>query len=163
VKGKYNIWFLNLKEKGGIRVDRDLMVFAFFLFLSFVFWYLNEMGKETESEVKYPVRYINLPKERVLTNDLPARLDLYLKGPGYSILKLRLSGNRAPLILDISAINYRRVPGSKTLDYYILTSGLILGVNNQLRAECDILSISPDTLFFPRQDCSEGPRFPGNC
>jgi YbbR domain-containing protein len=148
VKGKNNIWFLKLKEKGGIRVDRDLIVFAFFLFLSFVFWYLNEMGKETESEVKYPVRYINLPKERVLTNDLPARLDLYLKGPGYSILKLRLSGNRAPLILDISAINYRRVPGSRTLDYYILTSGLILNVNNQLRAECDIVSISPDTLFF---------------
>jgi len=48
VKGKNNIWFLKLKEKGGIRVDRDLMVFAFFLFLSFVFWYLNEMGKETE-------------------------------------------------------------------------------------------------------------------
>ena len=106
------------------------------------------MGKEIESEVKYPVRYINLPKERVLTEGLPARLDLNLKGPGYSILKLKLSGNRAPLILDISTINYRRVPGSKTLDYYILTSGLILGVNNQLGPNAKLLSISPDTLFF---------------
>jgi YbbR domain-containing protein len=79
---------------------------------------------------------------------LPSRLDLYLKGPGYSILKLKLSGNRAPVILDVSAINYRRVPGSRTLSYYVITSGLIPKLKNQLRAECEITSIKPDTLFF---------------
>ena len=87
-------------------------------------------------------------KKRVLAEDLPFRLDLYLKGPGYSILKLKLSGNRTPVILDISAINYRRVPGSRTLNYYVTTSGLIPKLRNQLRAECEITSIKPDTLFF---------------
>ena len=148
VKWKSSIWLKQLRDKGTLKIDRDVLIYAFFLFLSFIFWYLNSLGKEIESDVKYPVRYINIPKERVLTDGLPAKLDLYLKGPGYSILKLKLSGNRAPLVLDISAIDYTRVPGSKTLNYYILTSDLIPNLTNQLRAECRINSIKPDTLFF---------------
>jgi YbbR domain-containing protein len=148
VKWKSSIWLKQLREKGTLKIDRDVLIYAFFLFLSFLFWYLNSLGKEIESDVKYPVRYINIPKERVLTDGLPARLDLYLKGPGYSIMKLKLSGNRAPLILDISAIDYKRVPRTRSLNYYILTTDLIPNLTNQLRAECRINSIKPDTLFF---------------
>ena len=142
------IWLRRFSEKGGKGIDRDVFVFTFFLLLAFVFWYLNSLEKDVEYNIKYPVRYINLPEERILSEDLPSRLDLYLKGPGYSILKLKLSGNRAPVILDVSAINYRRVPGSRTLNYYVVASELIRQTKNQLRAECDITSVKPDTLFF---------------
>jgi YbbR domain-containing protein len=147
VKGKYSIWLKNVSKKE-VKIDRDVFIFAFFLFLSFVFWYLNSLGKEIESETSYPVKYTNLPKDRILVEDLPSKLDLYLKGPGYSILKLNLSGNRSPILLDISTINYRRVPGSNSPKYYIKTSGLIKKLSNQLRADCEITSIKPDTLFF---------------
>jgi hypothetical protein len=142
------IWFKKFLEKGGRGIDRDVFIFFFFFILSFIFWYLNSLEKDIEYDIRYPVRYINLPKERVLSEDLPSRLELYLKGPGYSIIKLKLSGNRAPVILDVSSINYRRVPGSRTLSYYVVTSGLIPKLKNQLRAECDITAIKPDTLFF---------------
>ncbi len=143
-----SIWLRKLKEKGVFRIDRDAVIFSFFLLLSFVFWYLNSLEKVVEYDIKYPVRYVNLPEERVLTEDLPSRLELFLKGPGYSILKVKLAGSHAPLVLDVSTINYRRVPGSRALSYYILTSGLIPNLRNQLRAECEISSIKPDTLFF---------------
>lgn len=139
---------MNLAKKGANGINRDVIVFLFFLLLSFIFWYLNSLGKEIDANIKYPVRYINLPKDRVLVEDLPSRLDLYLKGPGYSILKLKLSGNRAPVILDVSSLNYRRVPGSRTLSYYLIASELVPKLSNQLHADCDITAISPDTLFF---------------
>lgn len=148
MKWSGSIWLKKLTEKRGSGIDREVVVFSFFLLLAFIFWYLNSLGKDADYDIKYPVRYINLPEERVLADDLPARLDLYLKGPGYSILKLRLSGNRSPVMLDVSTINYRRVPGSRTLSYYIITSGLISKLKNQLRTECEITSIKPDTLFF---------------
>lgn len=143
-----SIWLRKLKEKKGIRIDRDAVIFTFFLLLSFVLWYLNSLEKDVEYEIKYPVRFVNIPEERVLAEDLPSRLELFLKGPGYSILKLKLAGNHSPVILDVSTINYRRVPGSRTLNYYIIASGLIPQLKNQLRAECQITSIKPDTLFF---------------
>jgi len=135
--------------KKGVRViNRDIAVFAFFLFISFIFWYLNSLGKENEAGIKYQVHYTNIPKERVITAEQPTDLNLFLKGPGYLILKLKISGRKAPLIIDISKVSYKRAPGDKALNYYIVTSGLTKSLNVQIRSGCEITSIKPDTLFF---------------
>jgi hypothetical protein len=128
-------------------VKRDIVVFTFFLFLSFGLWYINSLGKEIEADIKYPVKYVNLPRERVIS-EVPERLNLYLKGPGYSVLKLRISGKKAPLQIDLSKISYRRVPESKNADYFITTSGLTKSFTVQIRAGCEVTGIKPDTLFF---------------
>lgn len=148
MKGENGIRPENLTKKGVRVINRDVAVFAFFLFLSFIFWYLNSLGKEVEAGIKYQVKYTNLPKERVINEDLPIDLNLFLKGPGYSILKLKISGNKAPVIIDISKVNYKRTPGGKVLNYFIVTSGLTKSLNVQMRSGCEITSIKPDTLFF---------------
>ncbi len=135
-------------KKGATKINRDVAVFAFFLFLSFILWYMNSLGKEIEAGIKYPVKYINIPRERVINGDQPNELNLYLKGPGYSILKLKISDRKVPLIIDISKVSYKRATGDKTLNYYIITSGLAKSLNIQMRSGCEITSIKPDTLFF---------------
>ena len=129
-------------------IRKDIAVYAFFLLLSFIFWYLNSLGKEMEAGIKYQMKFTNLPRERAIDKEQPSELNLFLKGPGYSILKLKISGNKAPLIIDISKVNYRRSQGDKSLDYYIITSGLSKSLNVQIRSGCEITSIKPDTLFF---------------
>jgi hypothetical protein len=138
----------NLTKKGVRGINRDVAVFAFFLFLSFIFWYLNSLGKEVEAGIQYHVKYTNIPRERVITESSPADLDLFLKGPGYSIIKLKFSNRKAPVIIDISKVNYKRAPGGKALNYFIVTSGLTKSLNVQMRTGCEITSIKPDTLFF---------------
>ncbi|MDX9928301.1 MAG: hypothetical protein RBS37_00435 [Bacteroidales bacterium] len=128
--------------------DRDIIVFGFFLVLSFIFWYLNGLSKEIENHLKYPVRYINPPREMVLVGNMPSRLEMLLSGPGYSLLKLRLSGSRAPVVIDMSRLDYRPVPGSAPDDYYVLTSDLADNFHRQMRADFLILDIDPDTLKF---------------
>jgi hypothetical protein len=128
-------------------VNRDIVVFTFFLFLSFGLWYINSLGKEIEADIKYPVTYINLPKERVIA-EIPEKVNLYLKGPGYSVLKLRVSGNKAPLQVDLSKIGYRRIPESKSADYFIITSVLLKSFTVQLRAGCEVTAVKPDTIYF---------------
>jgi hypothetical protein len=128
-------------------LKKELPVFAFFLLLSFIFWYLNELSKDLQGSVNYPVRYINPPRDRIVTGDLPGKLEMDLRGPGYSILKNKLSASRAPVVIDFSKLTLRRLPGS-TPRYYLVTSGLISNFSKQMHADFDILSISPDTLFF---------------
>ena len=137
-----------LTWKKNSRINRNLVVFTFFLFLSFIFWYLNSLGKELEADIKYPVRYINPPKGSVLTEDLPQKLNLNLKGPGYSIFKMKHSGNRTPVVIDISKVNYKKAHGTIDPGYYLVTSGLVKNLTTQLITECKIISIKPDTLFF---------------
>jgi hypothetical protein len=148
VKGKHGIGTENLTKKEVSVINRDVAVFIFFLFISFIFWYLNSLGKENEAGIKYPVKYINLPKEKVIADNPELKLNLFVKGPGYSILKLKLSGKKIPVKIDISKVNYKRVPGSRDLSYFIVTSGLIKSLSVQLRSGCEITSIKPDTLFF---------------
>jgi hypothetical protein len=137
-----------LAKKEASVTNRNVVVFIFFLLLSFLFWYLNSMGKDQEVDIKYPVKYINLPKNKVLAEELPARLTFYLKGPGYSILRLKYSGNRAPAVIDFSKTSYKKVTDSKSADYYLVTSGLIQDISAQLKSECTITSVKPDTLFL---------------
>jgi len=148
VKGEDGIRTEILTKRGVRVINRDVAAFVFFLLLSFALWYLNSLGKETEMGISYPVKYTNLPKDKVITEKSPAELNLFLKGPGYSILKLKISGNKSPVNIDISKINYRRVPGGKSLNYYIITSSLTKSLNIQMRSGCEITSIKPDTLFF---------------
>jgi hypothetical protein len=148
VKKEDGIRSENFTKKGVRRLNRDVAVFAFFLFLSFILWYLNSLGKEIEAEINFHVKYTNLPRERVITDTEPADLSVFLKGPGYSILKLKISGKKAPVIIDFSKVSYKRSPGGKSFNYFIITSGLIKSLNVQMRSGCEITSIKPDTLFF---------------
>jgi hypothetical protein len=148
VKKEDGIRSENLTKKGVRSLNRDVAVFAFFLFLSFILWYLNSLGKEIEAGISFHVKYTNVPRERVINDAEPADLNLFLKGPGYSILKLKISGKKAPVIIDISKVSYKRSPGGKSLNYYIITSGLTKSLSVQMRSGCEITSIKPDTLFF---------------
>lgn len=148
MKGEEGIRTKNLTMKGVRAINRDVAVFTFFLFVSFIFWYLNSLGKEIEAGIKYQVKYTNIPRERVINQNTPTDLILFLKGPGYSMLKLKISGRKAHVIIDISKVSYKRATGGKALDYYIVTSGLTKSLNVQMRSGCEITSIKPDTLFF---------------
>ena len=144
-------------------IKNNIAVFAVFLFISFILWYLNSLGKENEAEIKYQLMYINPPKERVINAELPAELNLFIKGPGYSLLKLKISEKKKPLNVDISKVNYKRSPGGKGFDYFIVTSGLAKSLNVQLRSGCEITSIKPDTLFFSLDKIASDPAlFPDN-
>jgi len=134
------------KKKRGI--NRDVVIFVFFLIGSFVFWYLNSLGKESEAVFEFPVSFINLPKERMIVDDKPISLNIYFKGSGSSLLKLKVLGKRIPVIIDLSTTNYKRVPEKMTLNYFITTSGLKKNLAGQIRSECEVTSILPDTLFF---------------
>jgi len=134
-------------RKGKGKIKADIFTFSIFLLLSFIFWYLNSLGKAIQSDIKYPVRFINIPKDKELA-EAPSKVNLFLQGTGFSMLSLKLSGSREPAAIDLLKVPYKSVPGNKSYDYYLVTSGLVQNFNAQLKPECRITSIKPDTIFF---------------
>jgi hypothetical protein len=157
VKEEHEIRSENLEKKEIRVIRKDGLIFIFFLLLSFIFWYLNSLSKEIESGIRFPVKYINIPKERLLVGKTSDQLNLYIKGPGYLILKLKLTGARAPLEIDISKVSYKRISGSNGMNYFMITSGLAKNFSVQLRSGCEIISIKPDTLFFTLEKTTGNP------
>ncbi len=137
----------NFLGKGVRFLKRDLVVFTFFLLLSFFFWYLNSLRKDIEAEIRYPVRFINPPRDRMNPEDLPQKLIFSVKGPGYSLVKLNLSGRKTPVSVDFSKAGMKKLPDSKPTQYFIVSSALIPSFTRQLRPDFQILAVKPDTLF----------------
>ena len=64
------------------------------------------------------------------------------------MLKLKISGKSDPAVIDLLKVPYKSVRNNKSTDYYLVTSGLVQNFNTQLKPECRITSVKPDTLFF---------------
>jgi hypothetical protein len=148
VEGNNTIWFKKLSKKEVSLLNKNVVIFAFFLFLAFIFWYLNSMGKEIKSEFKYNVNFINSPKGRIISGDFQSKLTLELKGQGYSLLKRKISRYRTPLVVDLSKVIFKRISDPKSIRYYILSAGLIPNLKKQMGNGCEIISVKPDTIFL---------------
>ncbi len=138
----------NPSKKGLHRINRNIFVFLFFLLLSFIFWYLNSLSKEIDTTLKYPVSYANAPGGNETASNLPSKLNLMLKGHGYSILRIKLSAKGNPLTVDFSEISYFREQKSGSGNCYIVTAPLITRFSTQLLQGARITSVKPDTIFF---------------
>jgi len=135
------------KSTGLSSTNGTIVAFLLFVSLSFLFWYLDALGNDIEADIKYPLIYDNIP-ENLSTDRMPQRLTLYLEGTGYSMFMLKFSGKNEPIVLDFSKINYRRSKTGMKGQYYLITSGLIENVTEQLEPSCNISGIGPDTIFF---------------
>lgn len=142
--------------------NRDVFIFAFFVLISFIFWYLNSLDKEVEAIIRLPVKYTNVPRGRIVTEEKPERLNLYVKGAGSAVLRRKMSGRKNPVIIDISKVNYKRVTGSKDPDYFIVTASMARSFRVQLRSEFEITSVKPDTLFFRLERIADQQEASGN-
>jgi hypothetical protein len=147
-------WSGKLARKGIKNLKANILVFSIFLFMSFVFWYINSLGKTIQSDIKYPVQFINVPKDRELES-VPSKLNLVLQGTGFSMLRLKISGSRDPAVIDLLKVPYKSIRSSAPAGYYLVTSGLVQNFNTQLKPECRITSIRPDTIFFSFKEVIE--------
>jgi hypothetical protein len=123
---------------------RRLFTFLFFVFISTCFWFVRSLGEQYETDVTYPVRYMNFPENKVLTGTVPDKLKLRVKAKGFSILKSKLNLNLIPIRFNVSSFSLNNI-GIDT--FYVVTET----VKDIISSELDgitILDITPDTLFF---------------
>ncbi len=135
---------LKLRKK----IDQKVLIFGFFLLLSTVFWFLNKLNEDLETSLTFPVRYINLPRDRVLVNDLPQQLNIQVQAPGYTLLRYKLISRQVPIVLNVDNFNFRYKSGTEPPVFFLLSQWTRASLEEQLLSEVTIMNIQPDTLFF---------------
>ncbi|HDJ33290.1 MAG TPA: hypothetical protein ENF21_04230 [Bacteroidetes bacterium] len=141
--------FLKVRQ---LKLNQRVLIFGFFLILSTVFWFLNELNQVAVTELSFPVKYINMPRDRVLVNDLPQELRLQVQAPGYTLLRYKLSKRQVPITLNIESYNFSYLSGTEPPRYYLLSRTIRESLSRQMLREGNILSVAPDTLFFTFDD-----------
>jgi hypothetical protein len=141
--------FLNKKN---IKADRRLIVFLFFVVLATIFWFLNQLEEEYVTDISLPVRYTNMPADKILVNELPDQFKIRVRAHGYKLLEYKISNKFLPFQINVNSITLRMLSGSDFSKLYALTRLMDDKIENQLSSELEIVSISPDTIYFEFAD-----------
>jgi len=70
-------------------MKKELFIFILFIFLSFIFWGAISLGEEYVITLQVPVRIVLPEKDFAVEGDFPDKLEMRLKAPGWSLLKIK--------------------------------------------------------------------------
>ncbi|MBA7517651.1 hypothetical protein ES705_09705 [subsurface metagenome] len=130
-------------------IQQKYLIFLFFLALSILAWFIRALSDTYDADIKYPVKYTNLPPDKVLLQAPTEKLLLRVRSDGYTILSTKLI-SKPPIDYDVNAFLLFSLSIDST-SVYTLTKynreRLSLELNKKNK-KFEILDISPDTLFF---------------
>lgn len=128
-----------------ILVNKKLPVFGVFLLIASVFWLLSALGEKYHETVFFSARYINLPDDKMLVNELPEEYAVKISSTGYDILATKLKVMRNPVTISLSdASLVRRFQDSSR--YFFFSHSLTPRFRESFSNDAVILSVSPDTV-----------------
>ena len=67
-------------------VNKEFLIFLFFLVLSGIFWLLMTLNETYEKELKIPVCLTNLPKNVIITTQSTDTITVTVKDKGFSLM-----------------------------------------------------------------------------
>lgn len=114
----------------------------FFVLVSFAFWMLQTLDDVYQTEFKVPLRLKNVPKEAVLTSELPNEVRVRVEDRGTVLLNYMLGRTFFPVSFDFN--DYR----DKGTHVHIPSAELLKKVAAQLNVSTHLISVRPDTLDF---------------
>src|ERR1700750_3425788 len=88
--------------KEGIRLNRRVFTFFICVLISIFFWLLMSLSKEYTITVSFPVNYVNLPTDKIISNHLPETIDIEIKATGFNLLFYKIKQQRETVLLDIN-------------------------------------------------------------
>lgn len=125
-----------------------IVIFVVCLAIATVFWFLNALSKEYSVDLAFPVRYTNMPANKVLANNPPKQFILKVNSYGFTILRHKLSMAFSPIIFNVNEFTGGRIENSDKTRFSIATRQFIKRLSGQVSNELQIVEIQPDTIYF---------------
>lgn len=139
--------FLQVITQRNVNLNIRLALFAFFVAVASILWYLNKLTYEYTTEITFPLRVENMPRGKVLVGEPPRRITLQVKAYGYTLLRYKLGSSLSPIVIDLEQTPLLSLNGSNTKSY-LLTNALRNSIANQLQGELQLGVIATDSLHF---------------
>ena len=129
--------------KDGNRLNRRAITFLFCLLISIFIWLLMSLSKEYSISISFPVKYINLPSDKLIANHLPEAIDIEIRSSGFNLLMYKVKQHRETVLIDI---NDAKSTSTKN-KYYINCNGRLDKITGQFNSSIKVDRVNPDTVF----------------
>jgi hypothetical protein len=135
-----------------------LLTFFLCLLVANVLWFINALSKDYTTTISYPVEYMDLPRNKFITNNPPDHFNLRINTQGFTLVKYKLIKSFNPLLIHVEDLVSDSEPSAKS-SYVIATKNLSEKVSSQLSLDVELLEITPGvlTLAFDSLDIKRVP------
>lgn len=128
------------------KLTRNIYVFLSCLILSLSLWFLTTMNRMHTDTVKIPVRYINLPENKMVLNDLPDYITVSIKAKGFRLLSNYIFKNWNSLEVNVDS---QKDMLKGKLNYWVLPlQNKREELSKQFGSDITIQNIEPDSIYF---------------
>mgnify|MGYP000966824298 FL=1 len=105
-------------------------------------WVVHALNRNYTYTLKVPVKFLNLPSNKLIVGELPEKLDVEIKTSGLKLLFISLKKNYNEVIVDFNLMKNN----AKSQAYSI--NNVYFNLKNSINFDVELIKIRPDTLFF---------------
>ena len=129
------------------RVRRLLLskkIFSFIICLSIasLLWVVHALNLNYKYNLHVPVKFLNLPTNKLIIGELPEFLDVEIKASGLKLVFISLKKSIDEIIIDF---NYLK--NNEKSQAYSISNGNF-NLRGSINFDVEVMKIRPDTLFF---------------
>ena len=124
-------------------VNKEFLIFLFFLALSGGFWLLTALNETYEKDFIVPVHMANLPKDVVITSNDEDVVRVTLRDKGFAIMGYLYTERLRPIVLNFA--NYANKSRGKGV---IPAADIQKQLYTQLSGSTKIVAVKPERLEF---------------
>lgn len=124
-------------------VNKEFLIFLFFLVLSGAFWLSMTLDESYEKEVAIPIKVVNIPKNAVVTTEIEDTIRVTIRDKGFAFLSYLYGDGIRPI-----AINFASYANKNTGKGNVPIADVQKMVYQRLSGASRITGIKPDRLDF---------------
>ncbi|MBR5053402.1 MAG: YbbR-like domain-containing protein [Bacteroidaceae bacterium] len=138
--------FKQWKDKLFGKKSHELLIFCFFLAVSFGFWLLQALNETLEREMTVRLELDNVPSDVVIIDSLPSSIGVTLHDRGLILARQSISNLFRPKRVKVDFTKYDT--GQNDAEVYISSADIQRLIRRNLVVSTKIQAIRPDTLRF---------------
>jgi hypothetical protein len=123
-------------------LSKKVVTFLICLSIASLLWVVHALNRNYKYTLHVPVKFLNLPSNKLIVGELPEVLDVEIKASGLKLLFISLKKNINEVVIDFNLLKNN----AKSQAYSISNGNFNL--QNAINFDVEIIKIRPDTLFF---------------
>ena len=148
VKTNWAYKFFKYLKKVYFKNDKRVAAYLVCVVIAAGFWFLNALSKTYTEKIIAPVEYFNFPNNKIFSGNLPEKFEMTVRAHGFTILRHKFSFLFGPLEFNVNEMTSNRMTDSKKTRYAFPSRQFLTELSYQMSNDLEILSMTPDTLFF---------------
>ena len=124
-------------------LNKEFLIFLFFLFLSGAFWLMMALNETYEEELEVPVRLVNVPRNAVVTDEPADTVRVMVRDKGFTLVTYKYGKWFKPL-----SFKFATYADEDQGHGVIPNADMVKQVQNQLYGSSKLLSVKPEKLDF---------------